>query len=259
MRVHFRAMRTSDLNEIRALHEEWFPVRYSYAFYEAAVRHRMVGTNEPLFTLVAEIDAGPRRQIIGLVTAQLTNTKGCGDEDTLFQPRANFTPHETSRVMYVLTLGSHSRYRRRGIARELLARCIARAHAEPPIGAVYLHVIAHNHAAIRFYRANRFQCLGEIADYYRIDGILYNCFVYAYYLDRAWTKNTPHRRPAMRLLASTLDIIVPPSLRSCFRNGPRLADCPPQGDFIDFPVRPALPSTPTPHDRRDPLASSSSA
>lgn len=225
IRVHFRAMRTSDLNEMRALHEEWFPVRYSYAFYEAAVRHRMVGTNDPLFTVVAETDG----QIVGLVTAQLTNTKGCGDEDML-------SVAETSRVMYILTLGSHSRYRRRGIARELVQRCIARANAEG-LGAVYLHVIAHNHAAIRFYRANRFQCLGEIPDYYKIDGILYNCFVYAYYLDRAYNNTSGQRR--LRFF----DILVPPSLRACFRNAPKVDDAAP--DFLDFPPS-AGPSTPHP-------------
>lgn len=45
----------------------------------------MLGTNDPLFTLIAEIDiddsqtigfAGKERMIIGLVTAQITNTTG---------------------------------------------------------------------------------------------------------------------------------------------------------------------------------------
>lgn len=71
----------------------------------------MLGTNDPLFTLIAEIDTedshnfglpGKERMIIGLVTAQITNTTGkncfsmnsakaddcftgCGDETTLYQ------------------------------------------------------------------------------------------------------------------------------------------------------------------------------
>ncbi|KAJ8600778.1 hypothetical protein CTAYLR_006091 [Chrysophaeum taylorii] len=201
--VHFRPMRVSDLEEVRALHEEWFPVRYSYSFYDAAVRERMVGTNEPLFTLIAEVDEDDRRRIIGL-------------------PAPLFVENETSRVMYVLTLGSHARYRRRGIARELLQRCIARAEAEPACGAVYLHVITHNDVAIQFYKSNDFECLGEISDYYRIDGSLYNCFIYAYYLPRAkivtsmMTSTAP--RATRRLLSSTLSSLFPAALRSCFRS-----------------------------------------
>ena len=44
-------------------------------------------------------------------------------------------------VMYVLTLGTHVSHRRLGVARELLARVVARASASPECGAVYLHVI----------------------------------------------------------------------------------------------------------------------
>ena len=63
-----------------------------------------------------------------VVSAQLTDAAACGDE--LFEPARDFRAEECSRVMYVLTLGSATRYRRRGIAKELLRRCVLRAEAE---------------------------------------------------------------------------------------------------------------------------------
>jgi len=72
----YRRLRVEDLDEIRRLHEEWFPVRYSAGFYDAAVRERMVGTSEPLYTLVAE--DRDTKEIVGLVTAQLTSADACG-------------------------------------------------------------------------------------------------------------------------------------------------------------------------------------
>ena len=179
--LKFRRLCVDDLEAIKALHEEWFPVRYSAAFYDAAVRERMVGTAEPLYTLVAE-DARTL-EIVGLVTAQLTDAETCGD--ALFEPSDEFLEAECARVMYVLTLGSASRYRRRGIAKELLRRCVRRAVDEAHCGAVYLHVITYNVAAIDFYEKNDFTRLRMIADYYRIDGVSYACYVYALFLSRA--------------------------------------------------------------------------
>ena len=73
------------LETIRALHEEWFPVRYSAGFYDAAVRERMVGTGESLFTLVAE-DA-ETKEVVGVVTAQVRGGvvwEGCAASSCLF-------------------------------------------------------------------------------------------------------------------------------------------------------------------------------
>ena len=68
-----------------------------------------------------------------------------------FEPARDFDLNECERVVYVLTLGTVAKYRRRGVSTELLRRCLARAEAEPRCGCVYLHVITYNAAAIAFY------------------------------------------------------------------------------------------------------------
>ena len=64
----FRGLTEDDHAVIKALHEDWFPVRYSAGFYDAAVRGRMVGTGEAIFHLVAE-DARTREMVCLLYTS----------------------------------------------------------------------------------------------------------------------------------------------------------------------------------------------
>ena len=184
----FRGLTEDDHAVIKQLHEDWFPVRYSAGFYDAAVRGRMVGTGEAIFHLVAE-DARTR-EMVGLVTAQLTDARRCGD--ALFEPARDFDLNECERVVYVLTLGTVAKYRRRGVSTELLRRCLARAEAEPRCGCVYLHVITYNAAAIAFYERAGFERVREIPNYYRIEGEDRACCVYARFLDRA--RRAPARR-----------------------------------------------------------------
>lgn len=191
-----------------------------------------MGTTDRLFTQIAEEDD----EIVGLVMAQLTTTHGSGDEKLLYQPPSLFREEECRRVLYVLTLGVHVRHRRRGLARELVRRCVERASLESSCGVVYLHVITHNDGAIQFYKSNGFLLLGmitrklrpsndvncdagEIQDYYRIDGTLYNCYVYAYYLQKARRLPREPGRDSGRRSSSSSSwalSLLPPSLRSCF-------------------------------------------
>mmetsp|Transcript_3454 Transcript_3454/g.10429 ORF Transcript_3454/g.10429 Transcript_3454/m.10429 type:complete len:236 (-) Transcript_3454:11-718(-) len=213
--LSFRTMQVDDLEAVRSLHEEWFPVRYSTGFYDAAVRGKMVGTGEELFSLVAEADG--TREMVGLVTCQLTNAETCGD--VLFDPADAFVSEQCTRVVYVLTLGSGSRYRRRGLASELLKRCMERAAAEPGCGCVYLHVITYNAAAIRFYEANGFIRLREIQNYYRIDGVDYACYVYVRYLDRARVAGEKEDTSVLASMLAGASFFVPTAVRACLRRG----------------------------------------
>ena len=52
--------------------------------------------------------------MVGLVTAQLTDAGRCGD--ALFEPARDFDLNECERVVYVLTLGTVAKYRRRGVS-----------------------------------------------------------------------------------------------------------------------------------------------
>jgi ribosomal protein S18 acetylase RimI-like enzyme len=56
------------------------------------------------------------------------------------------------------------------------------AEADVRCGAVYLHVLPLNTIAIHFYEKHGFYRVCTIPDYYIIDNVRYDCYLYAKYL-----------------------------------------------------------------------------
>ncbi|CAM9876341.1 unnamed protein product [Ectocarpus sp. 8 AP-2014] len=134
-------------------------------------------------------DGGRERRgnIVGLITCQVMPLIRCRDQDRLgFNTSyggGGGAAH--SEVVYILTLGTETSYRRQGIGRALLRRCVWLSRQEKTIGAVYLHVITTNPAAHRFYESEGFVQVCCIDDYYRINGELYDCYLYALFVNGA--------------------------------------------------------------------------
>merc|ERR1712110_573650 len=82
-------------------------------------------------------------------------------------------------MLYIMTLGTISKYRHCGLATKLANICIQLVENTPPCGVIYLHVITDNIVAIRLYEKLGFQRIDEIRDYYQIKGMNYNAFLYA--------------------------------------------------------------------------------
>ncbi|CAM9565878.1 unnamed protein product, partial [Pylaiella littoralis] len=293
--MQMRPMEPGDLNEVKRLHEQCFPVRYDMAFYENVVRGFIArgkgNAKEPLYTQVAVVpspasaaevgrdrggggggsgDEYPRRyhphgdergsggagmtvgggsdevesqgggsavltppgtsrrrprddvahdwaaggggggagvdcggggtggggvpgrrdNIVGLITCQIMPLDRCRDQERLgLQPTyvglGGVGGAAHTEVVYILTLGTETSYRRQGIGRALLRRCIWLSRQEESIGAVYLHVITTNPPAHRFYESEGFVQVCRISEYYRIDGELYDCFLYALFVNGA--------------------------------------------------------------------------
>lgn len=87
------------------------------------------------------------------------------------------------RIFYIMTLGTAIEHRNLGIGAALVQRAVHHAEQDEKCGAVYLHVITYNQAAISFYEKLDFVLVKEIEDYYYIDGQHFNCYVYAKYLN----------------------------------------------------------------------------
>ncbi|KAF1315816.1 N-alpha-acetyltransferase 60-like, partial [Globisporangium splendens] len=174
--IYFRKLVAEDVDQVRELHETWFPIRYNQSFYDGAVMGLWMETGGPLFAQLAVEVAppasastpsynanvynqcmAPRPQheyILGAVTASTLPLAKVEDPD-LIASDDNVHTH----VMYILTLGSRASVRRKGIASALLQECIDQAWRQPECGAVYLHVKADNVSALRFYEKNGFRNL----------------------------------------------------------------------------------------------------
>uniref|UniRef100_A0AAV1UY91 N-alpha-acetyltransferase 60 n=1 Tax=Peronospora matthiolae TaxID=2874970 RepID=A0AAV1UY91_9STRA len=193
--VYFRDLDLPDIPQVRRLHEEWFPIRYNQAFYDGAARGLWLETGGQLFARLAvemhefvpvpplaaaAAAAQQEGTILGAVTASTLPLSKVEDPDLIEPDNGGHT-----QVMYILTLGTRASVRRRGIASRLLEECIAQACRQPECGAVYLHVKADNLSARRFYEKHGFRNLRYLQDYYMIDGVRHDAFLYIFYINGA--------------------------------------------------------------------------
>ncbi|KAF4672666.1 N(alpha)-acetyltransferase 60, NatF catalytic subunit [Perkinsus olseni] len=187
--LNFRPLRSSDYEEVESLHNEWFPVHYDGAFFTAA-------TNGDCYSLAATVPlpAGSVSEredsdaILGIITVSTGRTAQTENPDTFLEIMrhntdffSTVTSHEQS-LAYMLTLGTADEARGRGLASELVLRALAEVKRQyPDCGAMYLHVIDYNTAAIRMYEKIGFRCVGFHKGFYTIDGEPYDAYTYAYY------------------------------------------------------------------------------
>lgn len=166
-----RDIQETDHQELKSMHEEFFPVKYSDSFYVDSCRK--VGIHKGfLHTCIIEVD----KVIVGFVFAQFLplhdNEDGCiiGSDSG------------AKEILYVLTLGCRNEYRRFGLASILINNVIEYGSTNKYCGAVYLHVIHYNQAAIKFYEKNNFQYFQSIDNFYTISNMHYKAYLYVYYL-----------------------------------------------------------------------------
>jgi ribosomal protein S18 acetylase RimI-like enzyme len=305
--LYFRSILPQDREQVQALHEEWFPVRYQSEFYETLVQGRLPaqettqykgrGDDEnpvfdedahdeedddcseprerPLFTylalekpacsssssspplepehdVVAFVTAGEATSntssnsstsststssLISMEEARSQNSSWVSDSnnattttqhDTTAAQQPNrivgclvgayvestfltqelqdlLVPHseQYTRLFYIMTLGTADDYRKHGLATYLIQQCIAQqVQNDTQCGALYLHVLDSNVAALRFYEKLGFHRVKLIPNYYTIDGRLRNCYIYAKYFHGAYSTFVVVRLSAVFLACS---------------------------------------------------------
>ncbi|CAK9067203.1 N-alpha-acetyltransferase 60 (Histone acetyltransferase type B protein 4) (HAT4) (N-acetyltransferase 15) (N-alpha-acetyltransferase F) (NatF) [Durusdinium trenchii] len=192
--VHFRALRAEemDIEEMMALHEEWFPLSYDQDFYEKSV-------GGEFFSLVATWKTDQKRSeenILGMITI----STGCehhwdaighvlGVECETACQSAEETKHGV--LAYILTLGVAEHFRRRGLAQELLRRSVEHVQEQLlEVQAIFLHVATYNKAAVQLYESLNFFRLEHFPAFYQIHGKYYDSYLYVLYL---------HEKPPWRV------------------------------------------------------------
>lgn len=199
--ISFRPLHEGDRDQIQDLHEEWFPVRYKSEFYDELVRHRMVNSGEHLFTCAAiyheedpfiKAENHECSRLVGAmedVESDEDLIAGCIVGSFVMANRLNKDTMgllvsdvmRFTKLFYIMTVGVITEFRHRELGSTLVKKVISVVEQDNDCGAIYLHVITHNSAAIRFYEKLGFFRVKEIKDYYKIEGKTYNCYLYARY------------------------------------------------------------------------------
>lgn len=169
--ISLRFLCPSDIEIIRILCQDWFPIEYPLEWYEQIVTPRY-------YSLVAQVDAC----IVGLIVCEIKSFGKLNKEDRDILP-ASMSDCD---VGYILSLGVHKKYRRKGIGSLLLDTFISHiTSSDRPIKvkAVYLHVLTTNQAAIVFYESRNFKYHSFLPYYYSIRGRSRDAFLYVNYIN----------------------------------------------------------------------------
>lgn len=163
--VQLRFLCPTDLDEVRTLCQDWFPIEYPYYWYEeitSSNRYRppRINYNESIryhcsrfFALAAVYE----HRIIGLIVAEIKSYDSLNPEDAGILPKSQ---EPFAHVGYILSLGVAKEYRRNGIASLLLDSFLRHlvTTEKKKVKAVFLHVLTANTAAIMFYEARKYVC-----------------------------------------------------------------------------------------------------
>ncbi|CAI5467839.1 unnamed protein product [Closterium sp. Yama58-4] len=162
--------------DLKALHEATFPIAYEAEFYSNVVHHRGIIS-------WGAVDPCKPDRLVGFITARLVPPAEAQAADVLplTPPSPCHTPSPS--LLYILTLGVAKPYRKAGVASHLVHLLLSHASSLPHCAAVYLHVVAYNAAAIRFYRSLRFCYRRRLSRFYYLEGGDYDALLFARYVN----------------------------------------------------------------------------
>ncbi|EEY60441.1 acetyltransferase (GNAT) family, putative [Phytophthora infestans T30-4] len=139
--VVFEPVDKSNVQRLRELNLQLFPVRYNLAFYKEVV------SSPPGYAQLACVGS----YAVGAICCRREPVKE--------------GPEGLERT-YIMTLGVLESYRRARIGSQLLEKVVAQS-AQDGVVQVYLHVQTSNSAALRFYRSHGFEATQILRDYYK--------------------------------------------------------------------------------------------
>eukprot|EP00742_Colponemidia_sp_Colp-10_P009813 GILJ01010736.1.p1 GENE.GILJ01010736.1~~GILJ01010736.1.p1 ORF type:complete len:259 (-),score=23.82 GILJ01010736.1:238-972(-) len=174
--LSYRTLQPTDMEEVKALHSEWFPIRYDQSFFDSAASGKI------LSLAATQTIKGGKEIVVGLITVQIGSELGYEDSNAVLR----CSLFELDRQLaYILTLGVIPEYRRKGVASLLLQKCVEMVKRTAPTRckAVYLHVVAYNSSAISFYERNKFILVRRLEEFYNIKGQRFDAFLYAVYIN----------------------------------------------------------------------------
>jgi len=160
-----------ELDEVRALHTEWFPVAYHEDFFQSIVTGTGFGGGD-VVTVVATMGENPR-YIVGMITIAIRRA------ESQYNPAADLSPYlglpTDSTAAYILTLGVVDELRGKGIGRRLLDLAIRKVEeTDHMCRLVFLHVIEYNEAARKFYLREKFLEFKKYSEFYFFDGKVFD-------------------------------------------------------------------------------------
>eukprot|EP00118_Oscarella_pearsei_P006836 m.31807 g.31807 ORF g.31807 m.31807 type:complete len:259 (+) comp31551_c0_seq2:259-1035(+) len=154
-----RSIRPSDINQVKELCAECFPIDYPHNWFVH------ITSSSSLFSVVALIGS----KIIGMIIVETKPFASCSPEDCTIL--SWFSP-STTQVTYILSFGVFEEFRKTGVGSLLLDQTLDhlknQRYLRQNCKAVYLHVLASNFNAQKFYERRGFKRHCFLSEYYTL-------------------------------------------------------------------------------------------
>ena len=192
-RIVYKPLTPENLEEVKKLHVEWFPVKYDEEIFNQSILY-----NQGRYFTVAAfyyIQTGENEYkeiILGLIICQWVYVDEyffkMTTEETAKKISDNLNYEEEVKLLfsrdkyyycaYIMSLGVIDECRKMGIGTNMLRSIFNYAIYSDICVGVYLNVISSNSSGKKFYEKNGFVMVNNLKDFYDIEGKKYESDVY---------------------------------------------------------------------------------
>ena len=179
--IEYKPISNDFLTDVVELHNEWFPFSYDRNYFRKYIlRHNNVAIG-------AFLKLGIKEYLVGCVIGEIIHEQKFRNYLPGVLVERSWYDFFSSWVNcgYLHSLGVIDEYRKLSVGTKLLEMFIEEMKKRNCV-AIYLNIIEHNNAAIKFIEANNWHFYGISRKYYRYNEKLYNARVYYYVLDMIW-------------------------------------------------------------------------
>eukprot|EP00825_Cyclidium_porcatum_P029961 TRINITY_DN31863_c0_g1_i3.p1 TRINITY_DN31863_c0_g1~~TRINITY_DN31863_c0_g1_i3.p1 ORF type:complete len:254 (+),score=35.68 TRINITY_DN31863_c0_g1_i3:86-847(+) len=195
-------VQAEDIEQLKLLHKEWFPINYDNAFFNSLLAGAVYSVIVELY-----IPKYNKKFIVGFASY---NYKEVNHKYQRLFLR-NLLAEEMS--VYILTIGVINEFRKFGIGTQIINELKIIAQNNKNIKYIYLHMVTYNKAGTKFYQKNGFQVLEEKVGYYNIENQLYNAYVFCCYINkgekpRTWREIFHSYQTCLKILVGTILLTI---------------------------------------------------
>lgn len=175
-KLYFRQLNEDDIEEVRNLHLEWFPLNYTDSFYQRIYKNNVLAFGCFVKIKDHEVILGTIMTKVQQQEEEITDIYAAKNYEqsyvTWFQSVLACREYQGA---YIMTIGVVDECRRLGLGTKLLNFTIEKLQElYPTCEIIYLHVVDYNETAIKFYERNGFTIHRRNKQHYEIFGKPYD-------------------------------------------------------------------------------------
>jgi ribosomal protein S18 acetylase RimI-like enzyme len=187
-KIIYKPLNESNMEEIKNLHKEWFPIDYDDNYFKKI----FVNKYNTYFSIGAFYTLENNKEIIiglafceyrGVTDYFIKHTSREAIQEICYnidfnEEVSSYLKCQDYNCVYIMTIGVLDEFRKLNIGSNLIKIIFENAMWDNLCVGVFLDVIDYNKSAIKFYEKNGFKKVSTIKNYYDLKGEFYDSYVF---------------------------------------------------------------------------------